>query len=81
MRILRIVIAVPVALVGAYLALVSLLVGCVVQSNAAASGDVGQLLLMSQGLPPSIGTWLVGAVGMLLLGAAYAIAFGGSDRA
>lgn len=80
MRVLRIVLALPFLLVGAYLGLVSFLAGCVIQSSAVSRGDVGQLLLMSQGLPPTIGTWLVGIVGMLLIGIGFAIATGGSRR-
>ena len=80
MRILRIVLALPFLLVGGYLVIVSLLAGCVIQSNAVARGDATQLFLLSQGLPPSIGTWLVGLVGMVLLGVGYAIAAGGGSR-
>ena len=69
MCVLRILIGVPLMLVGAYLALVSLLVGCAVQGDAMSRGDGVQWLLFSQGLPPTIGTYVVGAVGMLLIGA------------
>jgi hypothetical protein len=77
MRIIRILIGVPLIVVGAYLALVSLVVGCAVQGDAMARGDGLQWLLFSQGLPPSLGTFVVGVVGMLLIGAGWAIASGG----
>lgn len=77
MRIIRIILGVPLILVGGYLALVSLVVGCAVQGDAMARGDGVQWLLFSQGLPPTIGTFVVGVVGMLLIGVGWAIASGG----
>ena len=77
MRILRIIIAIPFVLVGGYLALVSVLVGCTVQGDAMARGDGWQWLLFSQGLPPTLGTYVVGLVGMVLIGIGITIGGGG----
>ena len=77
MRIIRIILGVPLILIGGYLALVSLVVGCAVQGDAMSRGDGVQWLLFSQGLPPTIGTFVVGIVGMLLIGVGWAIASGG----
>ncbi|MGI9116438.1 MAG: hypothetical protein ACR2JV_02235 [Gaiellales bacterium] len=73
MKILRVLLAIPCLLIGGYLVLVSLLVGCTVQHQAMAEGSTTQWLLWSQGLPPTIGTWLVGAAGMLLCGFGIAL--------
>lgn len=80
MRILRLLVGIPLILVGLYLALVSLVVGCTVQGDAMARGDGLQWLLFSQGLPPTIGTYVVGVAGMLLIGLGWAIASGGGRR-
>ena len=66
-------------IIGGYLALVSLLVGCTIQNQAMADGSATQWFLFAQGLPPSIGTWIVGAIGMLLIGLGYSIAAGGKQ--
>lgn len=80
MRIVRLLLGIPLLLVGAYLALVSLLASCVVQSQGVAEGDPVQILLLSQGLPATLGSWVVGIVGMLLGGLGFGIAFGGDGR-
>lgn len=77
MRILRIIAGGALMLVGGYLALVSLVVGCTRQSQAMSEGDAVQWLLFLQGLPPSIGTYVVGFVGMVLAGLGWAVASGG----
>ena len=77
MRILRIVLAIPLFLVGAYLALVSLLVGCA--SIAEGPPERSGFLLLT-GLPSSIGEWVIGAIGLVLMGIAWGIASGGTDR-
>jgi hypothetical protein len=79
MRILRIIAGIPLMLVGGYLALVSLVVGCTQQSQAMADGDPVQWFLFIQGLPPSIGTYVVGLIGMLLMGAGYAVMTSGRN--
>jgi hypothetical protein len=80
MMILRILLAIPCFLLGGYLALVSLIVGCTVQSNAMANGSATQWFLFLQGLPPNIGTWIVGVVGMLLIGCGLALVDGAVRR-
>ncbi len=80
MRIIRIILSIPLFLVGGYLALVSLLVSCTMQSNGMARGSITQWFLFSQGLPNSLGTWVVGALGMILIGCGYAVAAGGSRQ-
>ncbi len=42
MRIIRIILSIPLFLVGGYLALVSLLVSCTMQSNGMADGSMTQ---------------------------------------
>ena len=74
MRILRIVVAVPLFLVGAYLTLASLLIGC---ANLAAGPPERSGLILFAGLPTSIAEWVIGAAGMLLMGLAWAIGAGG----
>ena len=80
MMILRILLAIPCFLVGGYLALVSLIVGCTVQHQAMAEGSATQWFLFMQGLPPNIGTWIVGIVGMVLIGCGFALADGARRR-
>ena len=72
MRLLRIVLALPLFVVGGYLALVSLLVGC---ANLAAGAPERSGLILLTGLPTSVGEWVLGAAGMLLIGLGWAIAF------
>lgn len=79
MKIIRWLAGGVLILVGGYLALVSLIVGCTVQNQAMADGSATQWFLFAQGLPPNIGTWIVGAVGMLLIGLGYSIASGGKQ--
>lgn len=74
MRLLRIVLALPLFLVGGYLALVSLLIGC---ANLAAGPPERSGLILLTGLPTSVGEWVVGAAGMLLIGLGWAVASGG----
>ncbi len=50
------------------------------QSNGMARGSMTQWFLFSQGLPNSLGTWVVGALGMILIGCGYAVAAGGSRQ-
>jgi hypothetical protein len=80
MMILRILLAIPCFLLGGYFALISLVVGCTVQGNAMADGSATQWFLFLQGLPPSIGVWIVGVVGMLLIGCGLALVDGGKRR-
>ncbi|MBM3680048.1 MAG: hypothetical protein FJW81_01740 [Actinobacteria bacterium] len=77
MRLLRIALAIPLIAVGAYLALVSLLVGCA--SLAAGPPERTGLPLLT-GLPTSLGEWVVGAAGMVLIGLGWALATGGRPR-
>ena len=77
MRLLRIALAVPLIAVGAYLALVSVLVGC---ANLAAGPPVRSGLFLLTGLPTSLGEWVVGVAGMALIGLGWALATGGRDR-
>lgn len=77
MRLLRVALAVPLIAVGAYLALVSLLVGCA--SLAAGPPERTGLLLLT-GLPTSVGEWIVGAAGMVLIVLGWALATGGRPR-
>lgn len=72
MSVLRIILAIPFFLVGAYLALVSMLIGC---TNIATSPNGGFLLLT--GLPTSVGEYVIGLIGMVLFGIGYAIATAG----
>jgi len=74
MRLLRIALALPFFAVGGYLALVSLLVGC---ANLAAGPPERSGLILLTGLPTSVGEWVLGAAGMLLIGLGWAIASGG----
>ena len=74
MRLLRIALALPLFVVGGYLALVSLLVGC---ANLAAGPPERSGLILLTGLPTSVGEWVLGAAGMLLIGLGWAIASGG----
>ena len=74
MRALRIILALPLLLVGGYLALVSVLVGC---SNIAASGPAEGSFFLLTGMPTSLGEMITGAIGMVLIGLGYAIATGG----
>lgn len=74
MRLLRIVLALPLFVIGGYLALVSLLVGC---ANLAAGPPERSGLILLTGLPTSVGEWVLGAAGMLLIGLGWAIASGG----
>ncbi len=77
MRIIRIIIGVPLMLVGGYLALVSLVVGCATTQQGVANGSILTGVLWLQGMPTSIGEFVLGALGMLLIGGGYAIAAGG----
>ena len=77
---LRILLAIPCFLLGGYFALVSLLVGCAVQGQGMADGSATQWFLFLQGLPPSIGVWIVGVVGMLLIGCGLALVDGAGRR-
>lgn len=72
MRALRIVLALPLFLVGGYLALVSLLIGC---TNIVSSPNGG--LYLFTGLPTSLGEVVTGVIGMVLIGLGYALATGG----
>jgi hypothetical protein len=74
MRLLRIALALPLFIVGGYLALVSLLVGC---ANLAAGPPERSGLILLTGLPTSVGEWVLGAAGMLLIGLGWAVASGG----
>lgn len=74
--ILRILLAIPCFLLGGYFVLVSLIVGCTVQQQAMVDGSATQWFLFLQGLPPNIGTWIVGAVGMVLCGCGMALVDG-----
>jgi hypothetical protein len=47
-----------------------------VQNQAMAEGSATQWFLFLQGLPPNIGTWIVGAVGMVLIGCGLALVDG-----
>jgi hypothetical protein len=69
MRVLRIILAIPCFFVGVYLAGVSLLVGC---AQAAESPGNAAFYVIT-GLPPSIGTFVIGIVGMVLIGLGYAL--------
>jgi hypothetical protein len=80
MMILRILLAIPCFLLGGYFALISLVVGCTVQNQAMAEGSATQWFLFLQGLPPSIGVWIVGVVGMLLIGCGLALVDGAGRR-
>lgn len=80
MMILRILLAIPCFLLGGYFALVSLIVGCTAQSEAMAEGSATQWFLFLQGLPPNIGTWIVGAVGMVLIGCGLALVDGAARK-
>ena len=73
MKLLRILLAIPCFLLGGYFALISLVVGCTVQSQGMAEGSATQWFLFMQGLPPNLGTWVVGVVGMLLIGCGLAL--------
>jgi hypothetical protein len=77
MRLLRLVLALPLIAAGAYLALVSLLVGC---ANLAAGPPARTGFLLLTGLPTSVGEWVVGALGMVLIGLGWALATGGRGR-
>ena len=81
MKIIRWLAGGALILIGGYLALVSLVVGCTVQNQAMAEGSATQWFLFLQGLPPNIGTWIVGAVGMLLIGCGLALVDGARGRA
>lgn len=74
MRVLRIVLALPLLLVGGYLALMSVLVGC---TNIVEAGPAGGSLLLFTGLPTSLGEVITGIAGMVLIGLGYGIATGG----
>lgn len=77
MRLVRIALAIPLVAVGAYLALVSLLVGC---ANLAAGPPERTGLFLLTGLPTSLGEWVTGALGMVLIGLGWALATGGRGR-
>lgn len=81
MGIIRILLAIPCFLAGGYLALISLIVGCTVQRQGMAEGSGTQWFLFLQGLPPNIGTWIVGAVGMVLIGCGLALIDGARRKA
>jgi hypothetical protein len=51
-----------------------------VQNQAMADGSATQWFLFLQGLPPSIGVWIVGVVGMLLIGCGLALIDGAGRR-
>ena len=76
MRLLRILAAIPLIAVGAYLALVSLLIGC---ANLAAGPPARTGFFLLTGLPTSIGEWVVGAIGIVLIGLGWALATGGRE--
>jgi predicted MFS family arabinose efflux permease len=80
MMILRVLLAIPCFLLGGFFALISLVVGCTVQNQAMTDGSATQWFLFLQGLPPSIGVWIVGVVGMLLIGCGLALIDGAGRR-
>lgn len=77
MRIIRIIIGVPLMLIGGYLALVSLIIGCTTTQQDVANGSILAGVLWLQGMPTSIGEFVLGALGIMLCGGGFAIAAGG----
>jgi len=73
MRVCRLIIALPLVAIGAFLALASLMIGC---TNLAASSPERAGVLLLTGLPTSLGEWVTGALGLVLLGLGWAIASG-----
>jgi len=78
-RILRILAGLVLIIPGAYLALLSLLIGCTNIGRASTEAPALALFWFWSGMPTSIAEWVVGAIGIVLIGTGYAIATSGTD--
>lgn len=78
-RLLRFLAGLVLIVPGLYLILISLLVGCSNIGQAADDRPALAFFWFWSGAPTSLAEWVIGAVGIMLTGAGYAVATSGRD--